>query len=357
MGNKVPCGACGAAAPSEPSKKGSSGSEPKGQQQIQPTISEKGNRNGSVDPYVGVYVSLGGTCEAWDDVLPDLCSSGCTEVIWMTFQIGADDKGNLTAIYATDPYWDLVKRNEDGSMTYTGDEKYPFSVACANLKNGRYPTSITRVSLTLLSEHGAAGSFEAMARIKQQEGQHFCSIPESQLWKAFKCLFDAVPALDSIDLDDETMHDSTILAEFSNMIMYGLNKQTIPCPFKTPDYWKQMVDKTIVAKDTIPMLHLQNYDGGQYTNQNISDWKFEVPSYSSGDSTPFVIPVNPGFTFTGVPGKCATPADMKDKMVAWRNSANEAGVPVNGAWIWIYTHGMSVPLEKWVSAIKYGMSI
>merc|ERR1712176_43610 len=183
---------------------------------------------------------------------------------------------------------------------------------------------------------GYAGAFESMARIKQKEGPGKFCMQGSQLWNAFEALFNAVPLLDAVVLDDESHNDSSILAEFSSMIACEFQRQAIPVPYMEPAYWKRMIDNTMHANQTIPMLHLQDYAGGGQNEDRIRERKVEVGN-SLSPSPSLTIPVNPGFGIASTdkddpthddPTYCKEPEDMYNKMRGWKKAANEANVPV-----------------------------
>jgi hypothetical protein len=208
---------------------------------------------------------------------------------------------------------------------YVGNKTYPkFAADMATLKKAGL---VKRVTFSIGSSN--YGDWEDITNLVEAQGVG----PKSILYKDFKALKKAIPALDALDFDDENSYNLPTTVKFG--VMVGkLGYHVMPDPYVDADYWKGVVSKINKAlPGTVDGVHLQAYAGG-YGNSPCSGWSFgKVP------------------VFPGVWDKNYTPSQVQTVMKGWHN---ECGIL--GGFMWIYDDFVGNGLaKKYATAINKGV--
>ena len=173
-------------------------------------------------------------------VVDDLKASGFTTCIaWaMHVSAGGDLSFNDTPIL-------------DGTG-YIGDPAWPDLLA--SLKQGT--TSVDRL---IFSVGGwGVGDFPNIQTLIQSQGTG----PTSTLYKNFAALKKAIPAIDAIDFDDESLYDPATTVAFSQMLG-ELGYQVTFCPYSNTDFWVGCLNQLEQSNPgLVTGFNLQCYAGG-----------------------------------------------------------------------------------------------
>ena len=152
---------------------------------------------------------------------------------------------------------------------YVGNKTYPkFAADMATLKKAGI---VKRVTFSIGSSN--YGDWENITALVKAQGVG----PKSILYKDFKALKKAIPALDALDFDDENSYNLPTTVKFG--VMVGkLGYHVVPDPYVDASYWQSVVsginDK---LPGTVDGIHLQAYAGGGGNNP-CSGWDFgKVP--------------------------------------------------------------------------------
>ncbi len=208
---------------------------------------------------------------------------------------------------------------------YVGNKTYPnFAADMATLKKAGL---VKRVTFSIGSSN--FGDWEDITSLVKAQGVG----PKSILYKDFKALKQAIPALDALDFDDENSYDYGTTVKFG--VMVGkLGYHVLPDPYVNANYWKSVVsgiNKKLPG--TVDGVHLQAYAGGQGNNP-CSGWSFgKVP------------------VFPGVWDRNYTPSQVQTVMNGWHK---ECGIV--GGFMWIYDDFVGNGLaKKYAAAINKGV--
>lgn len=208
---------------------------------------------------------------------------------------------------------------------YIGNKTYPhFAADMATLKKAGL---VKRVTFSIGSSN--YGDWEDITALVQQQGVG----PKSVLYKDFKNLKKAIPALDAIDFDDENSFNLETTVKFG--VMLGkLGYHVLPDAFDNASYWQQVVSG-INAKlpGTVDGVHLQAYAGGGGNNP-CSGWSFgKVP------------------VFPGLWDKNDSPSQVETIIRGWHNQCD-----IIGGFMWIYDDFVGNGLaKKYAAAINKGV--
>jgi hypothetical protein len=208
---------------------------------------------------------------------------------------------------------------------YVGGKTYPkFAADMATLKQAGI---VKRVTFSIGSSN--YGDWENITSLVNAQGVG----PKSILYKDFKALKKAIPALDALDFDDENSYNLPTTVKFG--VMVGkLGYHVLPDPYVDASYWQSVVSGiNNKLPGTVDGVHLQAYAGG-LGNNPCSGWDFgKVP------------------VFPGVWDKNYTPSQVETVMRKWHN---ECGIV--GGFMWIYDDFVGNGLaKKYAGAINKGV--
>ena len=208
---------------------------------------------------------------------------------------------------------------------YVGNKTYPnFAADMATLKKAGI---VKRVTFSIGSSN--YGDWEDITNLVEAQGVG----PKSILYKDFKALKKAIPALDALDFDDENSYNLPTTVKFG--VMVGkLGYHVMPDPYVDASYWQSVVSGiNEKLPGTVDGVHLQAYAGGQGNNP-CSGWDFgKVP------------------VFPGVWDKNYTPSQVQTVMRGWHK---ECGII--GGFMWIYDDFVGNGLaKKYATAINKGV--
>jgi hypothetical protein len=208
---------------------------------------------------------------------------------------------------------------------YVGNQTYPnFASDMAKLKKAGI---VKRVTFSIGSSN--YGDWEDITALVESQGVG----PNSILYKDFKALKKAIPALDALDFDDENSYNLPTTVKFG--VMLGkLGYHVLPDAYLNPGYWQSVVSGINKKRPgTVDGVHLQVYAGGAGNNP-CSGWDFgKVP------------------VFPGLWDKNYTPSQVETKMRGWHN---ECGII--GGFMWIYDDFVGNGLaKKYATAINKGV--
>ena len=208
---------------------------------------------------------------------------------------------------------------------YVGNKTYPkFAADMATLKKAGL---VKRVTFSIGSSN--YGDWEDITNLVESQGVG----PKSILYKDFKALKKAIPALDALDFDDENSYNLPTTVKFG--VMVGkLGYHVLPDPYVDASYWQSVVSEiNKKLPGTVDGIHLQAYAGGGGNNP-CSGWDFgKVP------------------VFPGVWDKNYTPSQVQTVMRGWHK---ECGII--GGFMWIYDDFVGNGLaKKYASAINKGV--
>jgi len=208
---------------------------------------------------------------------------------------------------------------------YVGGKTYPkFAEDMATLKQAGI---VKRVTFSIGSSN--YGDWEHISALVEAQGVG----PKSILYKDFKALKKAIPALDALDFDDENSYDLGTTVKFG--VMVGkLGYHVLPDPYVKPIYWQDVVSRiNQKLPGTVDGVHLQTYAGGS-GNSPCSGWDFGS------------VPI-----FPGVWDQNYTPSQVETVMQGWHD---ECGII--GGFMWIYDDFVGNGLaKKYAAAINTGV--
>lgn len=238
-------------------------------------------------------------------VIDDLKASGFTTVI--AWSVHVSPAGDL--IY-NDPT--IVR---DGR--YVGDAGWPERLA--SLKQGG---SVRELVFSV----GAGGvqDFHHIQALIRKEGTG----PDSTLYRNFQALKEAIPSIDTIDLDDEDLFDQQTTVQFSRML-HALGFGVTFCPYFDPGYWVgclQALDAR--TPGLVSAFNLQCYAGGSMNDP--ATWIDAITQKmgSGFDAAGFVRPGLWCRHADCAEGDC--PDDVASQFASWRSSG------IRGGFIWLY---------------------
>jgi len=205
---------------------------------------------------------------------------------------------------------------------YIGNQTYPnFPADMATLKKAGI---VKRVTFSIGSSN--YGDWENITALVNAQGVG----PKSILYKDFKALKKAIPALDALDFDDENSYNLPTTVKFG--VMAGkLGYHVLPDPYVNASYWQSVVSGINKKRPgTVDGVHLQAYAGGQGNNP-CTGWDFgKVP------------------VFPGLWDKNDTPSQVKSIMSAWHKQCG-----IVGGFMWLYDDFVGNGLaKKYASAIN-----
>lgn len=240
-------------------------------------------------------------------VIDDLKGSGFTTVVAWALHVS--------------PTGDLIFNDPTivSGGQYVGESDWPELLA--NLKRGE--TSVNRL---LFSIGGwGVGDFPNIQALIQSQGTG----PDSILYRNFQALKEAIPTIDGIDLDDETLYDQSTTVQFSQMLN-TLGYEVTFCPYTMTDFW---VDCLYALNSQTPGLvtgfNLQCYAGG---GGNTPQPWIDAIAQRMGSGFPAASFVYPGLWCRNGDG-CAAgecPGDISSQFASWKSSG------IQGGFIWLY---------------------
>ncbi len=246
-----------------------------------------------------------------DAVINDLKGSGFTTVI--AWSVHVNTSGDL--IY-----------NDTSIVSggkYIGDSGWSANLAA--LKQGK--TSVNRLLFSIGSGPPPRDFTNIQALIKKQ-GTGTNSI----LYKNFKALKDAIPAIDGIDLDDEDCYDQNMVVQLSQMLNTLGYKVTF-CPYTNPTFW---VDSLYALNSQTPGLvvgfNLQCYSGGGGNDPQTWINAIAKKMGSGFDAKGFIYPGLCASNKDGDAGGGLSPDQITTQFTKWRTAG------IQGGWIWRYDH-------------------
>jgi hypothetical protein len=216
----------------------------------------------------------------------NLKASGFRFVI--LFNIDVASNGDLTVD------GDLMCRNG----VYVFGSKHPYYAGdVTSLKTGA--TKINRVE-TCIGGWGAQ-SFTHIKNLINSQGTGSNTI----LYRNFKALKNAIPAIDAINNDDEHEYDVNSTVKFFVMLR-DIGFKASMAPYTNSNFWRSVVTNINNQRSgTVDRVYLQCYDGG--AGNNPCDWNFGS------------VPVYPGLWVND--SKTA----IRDKMTNWKNNCGSKG--------------------------------
>ncbi len=139
----------------------------------------------------------------------------------------------------------------------------------------------------------------------------------SILYKNFKALKDAIPAVIAVNNDIEQDYDANTQSQF-HIMLYDIGFKTTIAPYMNKTYWDSFVSKIEAARPgAVDRNYLQCYGGG--SGNNPKNWKIgNLPIYGSRD-----IEANPGLTSS----------EIVTTMTNWKNDAG-----IIGGFYWNYNY-------------------
>lgn len=186
---------------------------------------------------------------------------------------------------------------------YVGGNTYPdFPLNMVALKKGK----VKRITFSIGSSN--VGTFQSIRDLTNAQGTGTGSI----LYRNFKALKEAVPAVDAVDFDDENCYDQSTMVKFAVMLG-NLGYKVALAPYVNSGFWTSVASQVNSQRPgTIDSIHLQCYDGG--AGNNPASWNFGG------------IPVYPGLW-----NQVDSLSQIQTKMTNWRSSAN-----CSGGFLWLY---------------------
>lgn len=225
--------------------------------------------------------------------VPALKNSGFTYVI--LFNVTVETNGDLTMDKA------LLCSNGE----YTFGSRHPNYVADVTaLRSGM--SSVMRV------ENCIGGwlnkSYDNIKALVKAQGTGEQSI----LYRNFKALKEAIPAIGAFNNDDEHTYDVETATAF-HVMLYDLGFKTSIAPYTNKNFWQSLVNSVNGQRPgAIDRIDLQCYDGGAGNNPN--DWVLSQD-----------IPMHAGMLHFN------STATIKTQMNYWKENT-----PVKGGFLWVY---------------------
>jgi hypothetical protein len=245
--------------------------------------------------------------EGGQPVMDDLRASGFTTVVEWGPQVAAN--GDL--VLNPGP---VISNGE-----YVGYPDWPAQLA--SLKEG--PTSVTR--LRFMPGGWGSSTFPNIKALIDSQGNG----PDSILYRNYAALKQAIPTVDGIDFDDESLYDRATTLAFSQMLN-GLGYEVTFCPYTEMQFW---VDCLAALNSETPNLvtafNLQCYSGG--AGNDPRDW-IDAIAQAMGPDFPAGSFIYPGLWCRNG-GSCdqgSCPSDITSQFAGWKPSGTEGG------FIWLY---------------------
>ncbi|WP_266159813.1 hypothetical protein [Dyella silvatica] len=229
----------------------------------------------------------------------EIANSGFTEVIVWNIEVKSNGDLNFNGEFPL-----------TSNGAYIGNNTWPlFASDLAAMKKG----TPKRITFSIGSSN--VGDFQNIQALIKAQGTGSDSI----LYKDFKALKDALPAVDAIDLDDENNNDTDSTVKFAVMLG-GLGYHVMPDVYTNASYWTDVVTKiNTQSPGTVDGVHLQAYAGGT-GNDPCSGWDFAG------------VPVYPGLEDdTLSDGGNATPAQVQSTISGWQKKCG-----ISGGFLWLY---------------------
>lgn len=202
---------------------------------------------------------------------------------------------------------------------YVGNPDWPAELA--SLKEGT--TGVNRL-LFCIGGWGT-GDFRHIKDLVESEGTG----PDSILYRNFQALKKAIPTLDGIDLDDESIYDQASTVAFCKMLG-ELGYQVTFCPYTMQDYWMACLQQLeSQAPGLVTGFNLQCYAGG--AGNTPEDWINAIAN-AMGPDFPAASLVFPGLWCRNGDG-CddgSCPSDIAAQFAGWQASG------IQGGFIWLY---------------------
>ncbi|UII19969.1 carbohydrate-binding protein [Fulvivirga ligni] len=222
----------------------------------------------------------------------DLKASGFTNVI--LFNINVDTQGNLQM--------DGEPICTNGQYTF-GSVQPNYINDVSSLKSGN--TSITRIETCI----GGWGS-ESYNHIKDLINAQGTGA-NTNLYKNFQALKNALPWIDAINNDDEHAYDAGTATAF-HVMLADLGFKTTLAPYTNKSYWQTIANNINGQRPgAVDRIYIQCYDGG--AGNNPCNW------HIGG------IPLHAGMLHFN------SSATINSQMTSWKNSCN-----VVGGFLWVY---------------------
>jgi len=244
-------------------------------------------------------------------VLADLTASGFTTVTELV-HLGSDGTIQLAP--------QILVQNG----VYIGDPEWPGWLAALK----QPPSSVTRLRFCVGGWD--VGDFNWIRDLydSQELG------PGSGIYQNFQTLKQTIPALDGIDLDDETTYDQPSTVAFCQMLA-SLGYDVTFCPYERPDHWLGCLAALNgpTGEGPVSGFNLQCYAGG---GANTPEQWIEAIAGQMGPGFPASSFVYPGLwcrhtddsDFPCAAGSC--PSDVATQFAAWKPSG------IQGGFIWLY---------------------
>ncbi len=224
----------------------------------------------------------------------ELRNSGFTNLIVWTIHINDEGDLNFNAEFPI---------CEDGK--YVGDKQYPnFRQNMGLLKTA--PSSINRLEVGLSA--WASSTFDNIKAIVERDGMDENSI----LYKNFKALKEAIPAIDAVNFDDESTYDEPSATSFAIMLA-DIGYKVSLAPYTSSTFWSDLAKNTNSQRPgTVDLVYLQVYAGG--AGNNPCDWQDYFDD----------IEIYPGVWES-------QPSVVTTKMKNWKSECN-----IKGGFLWIF---------------------
>ena len=278
-------------------------------------------------------------------VIDDLKGSGFTTVVAWAVHVKAS--GDLVF---NDPT--IVSRGQ-----YVGDSAWPGLLAA--LKQGA--TSVNRL---LISIGGwEVGDFPNVKALIFPNPGNYPDNPQigsnTILYQNFQALKNAIPTIDGVDFDDETLYDQPTTVAFSQMLN-TLGYQVTFCPYTNVSFWVDCLYQLNTATpNLVTGFNLQCYAGGAGNDPQHWITAIQEKMVSGFDAKGFVYPglwcIHNGCDS----GDC--PDRISSQFSSWRPDG------IQGGWIWLYDDiqkcedsaacgsGVSMNAAAYASAIVTGL--
>lgn len=206
--------------------------------------------------------------------IPKLKMSGYTTVI--LFNLNVEPDGSL----CTDYNWATDEAGEAGGIVcrngeYIFNRVQPYYVQ--DIKDLlTQPTSVKRVEICIGG--WTNGSYGNIRNLINTHGTG----EETELYRNFKALHDAIPEIVAVNDDQEQDYDVGIATSFHRMLAKIGYKTTI-APYTNKSFWQQLVSNLNEEPGTVDRVYLQTYAGG--AGNRPQDWQVfgDVPMWVGFD--------------------------------------------------------------------------
>ena len=244
-----------------------------------------------------------------DAVIENLKSSGFTSVVAWAMHVTKE--GNLVFNDT-----DIVT---DGR--YVGNPVWPNQLM--GLKTGA--TSVNRLIFSIGG--WGVGDFPNIKALIDKFGIG----EKNPLFQNLKVLFQLIPEIDAIDLDDESLYDQNTIVKFSLMVK-SLGKKITFCPFTNMGFWNDCL--YTLYQDSprlVEAYNLQCYAGGSGNNPGTWIDSIKAKMGPNFDAKGFVYPglwCRHGTNCSE--GEC--PSTISARLKNWNSTING----LQGGFIWMY---------------------